>query len=73
MNKVCVRIFLLTMFVLVISGAVIYFTVDINTIANLHMFQPWSVLLAILAIGVGLVLDGTRLMHMVRFPGKKSP
>ena len=37
MNKVCVRIFLLTMFVLVISGAVIYFTVDINTIANLHM------------------------------------
>ena len=71
MNKVCVRIFLLTMFVLVISGAVIYFTVDINTIANLHMFQPWSVLLAILAIGVGLVLDGTRLMHMVKISGEK--
>lgn len=71
MNKVCVRIFLLTMFVLVISGAVIYFTVDINTIANLHVFQPWSVLLAILAISVGLVLDGTRLMHMVKISGEK--
>ena len=55
MNKVCVRIFLLTMFVLVISGAVIYFTVDINTIANLHMFQPWSVLLAIIGLCKSLI------------------
>ena len=71
MNKVCVRLLLLIMFVLVISGAVIYFTVDINTIANLHVFKPWSILLAILAIGVGLVLDGTRLMHMVKISGER--
>ena len=71
MNKVYARILLLTMFVLLISGAVIYFTVDINTLTNLHVFQPWSVGLAILAISVGLVLDGTRLMHMVRISGEK--
>lgn len=71
MNKVCARLLILIMFVLVISGAVIYFTVDINTIANLHVFKPWSILLAILAIGVGLVLDGTRLMHMVKISGER--
>ena len=71
MNKVCARLFILIMFVLVISGAVIYFTVDINTIANLHVFKPWSVLLAVMAIGAGLVLDGTRLMHMVKISGER--
>lgn len=71
MAKVYVRFLLLIIFVLVISGAVIYFTVDINTIANLHVFQPWSVLLALLAVGTGLVLDGTRLMHMVKISGER--
>ena len=47
MNKVYGRILLLTLFILVISGVVIYSTVDINTIRNLHVFQPWSVALAI--------------------------
>lgn len=71
MAKVYVRFLLLIIFVLAISGAVIYFTVDINTIANLHVFQPWSVLLALLAVGTGLVLDGTRLMHMVKISGER--
>ncbi len=70
MNKVCVRLFSLTLFVLLISGAVIYFTVDINTLANLYVFKPWSVGLAVLAISVGLILDGTRLMHMVKISGE---
>lgn len=70
MNKVRVRLFLMTLFLLFISGAVIYFTVDINTITNLHMFQPWSVVLAMLAIAIGLTLDGTRLMHLVKISGE---
>lgn len=70
MNKVFVRLLLLILFVVCISGAVIYFTVDINTIANLHVFQPWSVALAVLAIIIGLILDGTRLMHMVKISGE---
>ncbi|MBP3231973.1 MAG: flippase-like domain-containing protein [Anaerovibrio sp.] len=66
MNKVYGRILGLFLLILVISSAVIYYTVDINTITNLYMFKPWSVILAILAMVIGLVLDGTRLMHMVR-------
>ena len=66
MNKIYVRLIGLILLVFVISGAVIYFTVDINTLSNLTVFKPWSVALAILFVGIGLVLDGTRLMHMVK-------
>ena len=66
MNKVYGRIVGLFLLIVIISSAVIYFTVDINTITNLYMFKPWSVIMAILAMIIGLVLDGTRLMHMVR-------
>lgn len=71
MNKVYGRILLLILLILVISGVVIYSTVDINTIRNLHVFQPWSVALAILAITIGLILDGTRLMHLVKISGER--
>lgn len=70
MNKVYARLIGLFLLVIVISSGVIYFTVDINTITNLNMFQPWSVVMAILAIGAGLVLDGTRLMHLVKISGE---
>lgn len=66
MNKIYARMLLLILFVFAISGAVIYFTVDINTITNITVFKPWSVALAIFFVGLGLVLDGTRLMHMVK-------
>lgn len=65
MGKFYRRLAILVVLVLVISGAVIYFTVDIHTLANLTMFQPWSLALALLFIGVGLFLDGSRLMHLV--------
>ena len=65
MGKFYRRLALLVLLVLAISGAVIYFTVDIHTLANLTMFQPWSLALALLFIGVGLFLDGSRLMHLV--------
>ena len=66
MNKFYTRLIGLILLVLFISGSVIYFTVDINTLANLTVFQPWSVALAVLFVGIGLVLDGTRLMHLVK-------
>ena len=59
------RLAFLVTLVLVISGAVIYFTVDIHTLANLTMFRPWSLALALTFTGVGLFLDGSRLMHLV--------
>lgn len=66
MNKFYTRLICLIFLVLIISGSVIYFTVDINTLTNLTVFKPWSVALAIIFVGIGLVLDGTRLMHLVK-------
>lgn len=71
MSRLYERLFLLTLLVVSISGAVIYFTVDINTLANLTVFKPWSIALAIFFVGIGMFLDGTRLMHLVKISGEK--
>ncbi|MFC2337871.1 MAG: YbhN family protein [Negativicutes bacterium] len=65
MKRFYKRLICLVVLVLTISGAVIYFTVDINTLTNLTLFQPWSLALAIAFVALGLVLDGSRLMHLV--------
>ncbi len=54
-----------------ISSAVIYSTVDIHTLTNLTAFQPWSIALALFCVGIGLTLDGTRLMHLVKISGER--
>lgn len=71
MNRVYIRFVGLLVLLALISGAVIYFTIDINTLNNLTEFQPWSIALAFIAISVGLVLDGTRLMHLVKISNEK--
>lgn len=71
MNGLYRRLFLLTLLVVGISGAVIYFTVDINTLANLTVFKPWSIALAVFFVGIGMFLDGTRLMHLVKISNEK--
>ena len=65
MNKFYKRLAILLTLVFGISGAVIYFTVDINTLENLTVFQPWSIALAMFFVAIGLLLDGSRLMHLV--------
>lgn len=71
MNKFYKRFIILFLLVLIISGGVIYFTVDINTLKNLTVFKPWSILLAICFVGIGLILDGSRLMHLVRISNEE--
>ena len=71
MSSIYKRLLLLTLLVVSISGAVIYFTVDINTLTNLTVFKPWSIALAIFFVGVGMFLDGTRLMHLVNISNEK--
>ncbi len=71
MGKFYKRLILLFLFVGLISGAVIYFTVDINTLMHLNVFKPWSLLGALFFLAVGLFFDGTRLMHLVRISGEK--
>lgn len=71
MNKFQKRLVCLILLVLVISGTVIYTTVDINTLQNITRFQPWSIAMAIGFIGFGMFFDGSRLMHLVRISNEK--
>ncbi|MCR5758554.1 MAG: flippase-like domain-containing protein [Selenomonas sp.] len=71
MSKVYKRFMVLILLVVIISGVVIYTTVDINTLKNLDRFQSWSIGLAILAVGLGMFFDGSRLMHMVKISHEK--
>ncbi|SFT47181.1 hypothetical protein SAMN02910356_00656 [Selenomonas sp. GACV-9] len=71
MNKFYKRFLFLILLVVVISGIVIYSTVDIHTLRNLDKFQPWSIALAVFAVGLGMFFDGSRLMHMVKISNEK--
>ncbi len=71
MNKFYKRFFILILLVLVISGTVIYTTVDIHTLKNLDRFKSWSIALALFAVSLGLFFDGSRLMHLVKISGEK--
>lgn len=66
MNKLYKRFLFLIILLGFISCGVIYFTIDINTFQNLTEFQPWSIFVSIILVAIGLILDGTRLMHLVR-------
>jgi uncharacterized protein (TIRG00374 family) len=70
MIKFYQRLILLLLLVGVISSIVIYFTVDIHTLRHLNSFQPWSLVLALLFLMIGLYFDGTRLMHLVSISGE---
>ena len=71
MRKFIRRFLLLFILVVGISTAVIYTTVDINTLQNLNQFQPWSLALALCAIALGMFFDGSRLMHLVRISNER--
>ena len=71
MSKFARRFLLLFVLVFGISAAVIYTTVDINTLHNLTRFHSWSLLLALLAVGLGMFFDGSRLMHLVKISNEK--
>ena len=71
MSKFTRRFLLILVLVVGISSAVIYTTVDINTLQNLTRFHAWSLLLALLAVGFGMFFDGSRLMHLVKISNEK--
>lgn len=71
MNKFQKRLVGLIVLVLVISGTVIYTTVDINTLQNITQFQSWSIALAVFFIILGMFFDGSRLMHLVHISNER--
>ena len=71
MNQFTRRFLALFFLVVLISAAVIYTTVDIHTLHHLTRFHPWSLLLALFAVGLGMFFDGSRLMHLVQISNEK--
>lgn len=65
-KKLMVRLAVLFAFVVAISAAVIYFTVDIRTLEYLTMFEPRCILLALGCLTVGLLFDGLRLITLAQ-------
>lgn len=71
MGKFYRRLALLILLVGGISGAVIYFTVDVHTLRHLNSFQPWSLAAVTALMAIGMYFDGTRLLHLVHIAGKR--
>jgi uncharacterized protein (TIRG00374 family) len=71
MNKFQRRLALLILLVGGISAAVIYFTIDIETLSNLGAFRPWSLAAVAVLIAIGMFFDGTRLLHLVGIAGQR--
>jgi len=71
MSKYWQRFLLLFGLVAVISGTVIYTTVDIYTLTHLNAFQPWAVGGAVLFLATGMYFDATRLCKLVVLSGAR--
>lgn len=65
-KKLMLRLAVLFGFVVLISAAVIYFTVDIRTLEYLTMFEPRCILLALGCLTIGLLFDGLRLITLAQ-------
>lgn len=64
------RLVVLIVAIFAMSGAVIYFTGDIHLFRHLNAFQPWSVILALAFLSVGMYFDSTRLVTLAKMAGE---
>lgn len=71
MNKLYKRLALLIGLVGAISAAVIYLTVDVDTLRHLDSFKPWSIVAALICLAVGMYFDGTRLTGLAKISGER--
>ena len=69
MNKMVKRGLFLGLIVLLVSAFTIYFTIDLKALASLDHFKLSSLILAALALTVGLFFDGRRLQRLVKMIG----
>lgn len=71
MLKIVRRVAFLLLFIGGVSGAVIYYTVDIHTLRYLAAFRWETIAVMLCFLAMGLLLDGTRLLHLVRAAGER--
>lgn len=65
------RLVALIVLVVAVSVAVLYWTVDLETLAGLALFHPLSLLAVLLAIAAGMLLDASRLVCLTAVAGHK--
>lgn len=73
MNKLLKRGLILGSVLIVISCITIYCTVDIKALTMLSIFNMESILLAVIALSIGMYFDGLRLQRLVRIGGYHLP
>lgn len=71
MNISRLRVALLTSLIVGVSVAVLYFTVDVDTLGSLADFHPVSLLGVLLAIALGMYFDSLRLIRLVEVAGHR--
>ena len=69
MSIMAKRGILIGLLLLLVSGITIYFTIDLDSLATLGTFNLTSLLLAIVALALGMYFDGLRLQRLVRMGG----
>lgn len=71
MNKMAKRGIVIGIVLLIISGLTIYMTIDLDSLATLSTFNASSIILALIALTLGMYFDGLRLKRLVRMSGYK--
>ncbi len=57
MSKLQTRLLLLIVLIAIISGVIIYMTVDVHTLSCIVIFKPVSIMLVLLFIFEGMYFD----------------
>ena len=71
MSNLYQRLALIILLVGGISGAVIYFTVDIHTLRNVTAVEPKALVMVFVMLAIGMYFDSKRLLHLVQIAGQR--
>lgn len=71
MNKMMKRGILMLLLLISVSAGIIYYTIDLEALKTIRSFNAVSLLLALLALTLGMYFDGLRLQRLVKIGGYK--
>ena len=71
MSKLQTRLLLLIVLIAIISGVIIYMTVDVHTLSSIVIFKPVSIMLALLFLVAGMYFDAKRLIRLAKIADER--
>lgn len=69
MSKMVKRGLFMFTLLLAVSAATIYWTIDLQSLRTLKSFNVWSLLIALIALVIGMIFDGLRLQRLIKIGG----